>query len=135
MLSEAIADAVEKLIGQLTQAAHENAKAKGFYGVPFNVAEKLALIHSEISEVLEEFRDGAEPASIRYECELGKAECPDKACRLCEQGIPAGIPIELADVVIRVFDLAGYYGIDLGRAIVQKMLYNQHRPIRHGKKF
>ena len=124
-------------LNDLARRAHENAIAKGFYDAPFNVAEKLALIHSEISEVLEAFRagDGGEPAVIRYECELGKAECPRKACRLCEQGIPSGIPIEIADVLIRLLDLVGYLNVNLAEAVAIKMDYNEKRPRLHGKKF
>jgi NTP pyrophosphatase (non-canonical NTP hydrolase) len=35
--------------------------------------------------------------------------------------------VELADAVIRIFDLAGAYGMDLGEAIAEKMAYNQSR--------
>lgn len=45
-----------------------------------------------------------------------------------------GIPSELADTVIRIFDLCGYYGIDLETAILEKMKYNKVRPYRHGGK-
>lgn len=41
---------------------------------------------------------------------------------------------ELADVVIRCFDLAGDYDLDLTRAIVFKLMYNQTRGYRHGGK-
>jgi NTP pyrophosphatase (non-canonical NTP hydrolase) len=40
---------------------------------------------------------------------------------------------ELADTIIRVADLAGYLGIDLGRAVHQKMRRNRERPRKHGK--
>lgn len=49
---------------------------------------------------------------------------------------PEGVPSELADIVIRAMDIAEFYGIDLGRAILEKMEYNQARPYKHGgKKF
>jgi NTP pyrophosphatase (non-canonical NTP hydrolase) len=35
--------------------------------------------------------------------------------------------VELADAVIRIFDIAGAYGMDLGEAIAEKMAYNQSR--------
>lgn len=35
--------------------------------------------------------------------------------------------VELADAVIRIFDLAGAYGMDLGGAIAEKLAYNAHR--------
>lgn len=44
------------------------------------------------------------------------------------------IPIELADVIIRVLDYCGYAGIDIDAAISQKHEYNKTRPYRHGGK-
>ncbi len=44
------------------------------------------------------------------------------------------IPFELADIVIRVFDMCGHYGIDLESAIREKMEYNKKRPYKHGGK-
>ncbi len=40
---------------------------------------------------------------------------------------------ELADVVIRVLNLAGSLGIDLDKRIADKMEINRGRPIKHGK--
>ena len=47
---------------------------------------------------------------------------------------PEGIPIELADVIIRVLDLCGRYGIDIEAAIREKHAYNLTREHRHGGK-
>lgn len=77
--------------------------------------EKLCLIHSELSEALEEYRDGRGYTEIYH-----------------KEGKPEGIPIELADVAIRLFDLAGIYGIDLAGAISIKQQFNNTRPYRHG---
>lgn len=51
--------------------------------------------------------------------------------------------VELADVAIRLFDLAGAMRIDLAGAIVEKMAYNtkrkdhqpENRALEGGKKF
>ncbi len=105
----------------LTQIAFENAKAHGFheYGPQGpNNAEKLALMHSEISEALEEIRAGHPVAEVRF-----------------ENGKPEGVPVELADVVIRIADFCGLHGIDLETAIALKHSYNRSRPMRHGKAF
>ena len=49
-------------------------------------------------------------------------------------GKPEGIPIELADAIIRIFDYCGYAGIDIDAAITQKHEFNKTRPYRHGGK-
>lgn len=70
-------------------------------------AEKLALIHSEVSECLE---------AVRNNDDFNEAE-------------------ELADTLVRLLDYAGGFGIDLSGAYYRKMLANYERPFRHGKKF
>lgn len=64
-------------------------------------------------------------------------EAPDEEAahvmRRREDGKPEGVPAELADIVIRVFDMAKAYGIDLADAIEEKMAYNMTRPHKHGR--
>ena len=74
---------------------------------PMCFATKLALVHSELSEALEADR---------------KDLMDDKLPHL------HGRATELADAVIRIFDLAGAYNIELGEAIEQKMAFNKVRP-------
>lgn len=80
------------------------------------VAQKLCLIHSEISEAMEGHRKG-----------LMDDHLPDRTM----------LEVELADAVIRAFDLAGALGLDLGGAIAAKLAYNQqradHRPENRAK--
>jgi NTP pyrophosphatase (non-canonical NTP hydrolase) len=42
---------------------------------------------------------------------------------------------ELADIIIRVCDLAGGLNVDLEQEIVKKMEINKNRPYKHGKEF
>ena len=46
-----------------------------------------------------------------------------------------GVPMELADAVIRCFDMAYVFGIDLEAAIKEKHAFNKTRPYLHGRKF
>lgn len=71
------------------------------------VAQKLCLIHSEISEAMEGHRKG-----------LMDDKLPHRPM----------IEVELADAWIRIADLAGALGLDLGGAIAEKMEFNANRP-------
>lgn len=106
------------MINDLAKRAYENSKNHGFWNEEKNFGEVIALMHSELSEAFEEYRNGKKINETYY-----------------EQGEkPCGIPSELADVVIRVFDFCGGNDIDLEKIILEKMQYNETRPYKHGKK-
>jgi NTP pyrophosphatase (non-canonical NTP hydrolase) len=91
-------------IEQFTKMILKLAEEKGFGTKPedINTMEKIALIHSEVSEVMEAYR---------HKNMNGKD----------------GMAEELADIVIRVFHLAGIYKIDLEKEIFNKMESNKDR--------
>ncbi|MCY9708795.1 hypothetical protein [Paenibacillus alvei] len=122
-----------KTINQLVQEAHQNAVSKGWWEEDRSFGEIIALIHSEASEALEDYRNRKKPIEAWYEKEVdGEKIVADR--QRTPEWKPCGIPSEFADVVIRVFDACGRYGIDLERAIAEKMAYNATRPQRHGGK-
>ena len=123
-------------IPELVERAHENAVEHGFWDPAPDFGTAIALIHSELSEALEEMRAGnrVRPGDrtpmVYYSGGGYVATGPTKACVK-----PEGVAIELADAVIRIADLCGYMGIDLESAIALKMEYNENRPFKHGKLF
>ena len=104
---------------------HELAVKKGWWtinGIDDNVTEKsigeqFANFHGEVSEAWEEHRNGKLMSEVYY-----------------KDGKPEGIPIELADLIIRVLDTCSAYNIDIEKAIGIKHEYNETRSFRHGGK-
>lgn len=105
----------------LIDEAHGMAIRKGWYDADLaarTFAEECALFHSEVSEALEAYRDGNDPAEMW----------------LGDGGKPEGVPAELADVIIRIADTCGARGINLVGALRAKLDFNATRPHRHGGK-
>lgn len=118
-----------KDLNQLADEVHQNAINHG-WAADRNPYEILALIHSEVSEALEELRKGFAPDDLFFEVpgDLGLTK------RYAPGLKPAGVPSELADVIIRVLDACGAWGVDIQQAVDLKMEYNRSRPYRHGGK-
>ncbi len=122
-----------KGLQELSVEAYENSKDKGFHDNPKSFGDDIALMHSELSEALEDYRAGRAPNEIWYEeADGSKHESfaePGTALRK-----PCGIPSEMADVIIRVLDFCGKYDIPIERAVWEKMRFNSTRPRMHGGK-
>lgn len=108
-----IGEVYGQAMSDVAVVVHQSCIDAGWYtdlntGEPLerNVPEMLALIHSEISEALEGYRKDSMDSHL-----------PEH---------PA-IDVELADAVIRIFDLCGYLNIDIGHVIDEKFDYNQRR--------
>ncbi len=112
---------------EFQQACYDNAEEHGFHKdddyedkelMSLQISRRLLHIIREVSEAHDLHHRGYEPAA---EWLVGEK--------------PEGMSIELADVVIRVADMAATYGIDLGSAIERKMKYNKGREFLHGKAY
>ena len=133
-------------ISELVTRAHENAVKHGFWDPAPTFGTAIALIHSELSEALEEEREGR--PLVWYKCNeaesvMACAPRDEYDCRMYGQETicqyrnskPEGVAVELADAVIRIADLCGYLGIELENVIAEKMDDNEGRPYKHGKRF
>lgn len=131
---------------RLIKEAHANAVKHGFWADPEqrDVATKIALIHSELSEALEEFRlsnaeRGGGLGEILYACTVTRHRQREAICHELGGGTlhkPEGFVVELADAAIRIFDLAGWMGWKLNKAtgyaiagLVPAKLAHLHRDV------
>lgn len=117
-----------RAITSLSKELHQAQYEKGFwYGVwrldgqptLSAIEQKLLLIVGEVAEAHEELRSNVDPKHAYYR----------------DDGKPEGFAFELADVFIRLADLAGALGIDLGTVVREKHEFNQTRPHKHGRQF
>ena len=118
-----------KYLNELARQCHATSRDHGFWPVDYRagadkiatpeqqylLGHKIALIHSELSEALEDVRTGS--------VELTKEN----------SGKMHGVPSELADVLIRTLELMHAMGTDIEAVVLEKMAYNRNRPRMHGK--
>jgi len=108
-------DDIKDMFRYLAQQCLRIANEHGF--TEATPGEDIALMHSELSEALEDIRNDRWLPMLEG-----------------EKRKPVGLPSELADVAIRLFHFCGKHNIDLGAAIIEKMAYNESRPYKHGGK-
>ena len=104
-----------ELWGWVEKKIYRTNRLKGWLSQERRDGELIALIHSEVSECLEYLRHD-NPASDHVPEISGAEE-------------------ELADVIIRIMDIAYNKKWNIPKALFLKMEYNKTRPYRHGKKF
>ncbi len=114
----------------------ENNRKLGWYDDGRTVGDDVALIHSEVSEILEAWRAWLMEDKTREKCmhehpedSLDGSYChPNHVCK------PEGVGSECADVAIRLMDACKRWGIDLDFEIDRKITFNETRSFRHGNK-
>ena len=105
-------------LAELIDESHSTAREKGWWENPRPFGEIIALFHSEVSEAFEAYRAGSDLTAIEID----------------ENGKPEGVPVELADLLIRIADFCGGHDIPLEQALRIKLAYNRTRAYRHGGK-
>jgi hypothetical protein len=104
-------------LNDFAKEIHENAKNHGWWDQERSFGDILALVHSEISEALEEYRKGK--SHVYFEKGTSK---------------PEGISVELVDAMIRILDFMAKENVDIEKILIMKHEYNKTRSYKHGGK-
>ena len=128
-------------IKELCKKAHQNALEKGFWDVDKHVKE-FEKAYKDYGRSLKKEKgnfilgvcDGLTNAFMTQKLMLIVTELGE-AVEALRKNDKDNFEEELADTCIRIFDLCGSLGIDLEKAITEKMVRNEKRPYKHGKQF
>lgn len=123
-------------IKEISKEIYQNNKAKGFWDEKRNVGEMLMLVVSELAEALEADRKGGKfnLTPMGQEILIQEEDNEDFKSQFVLH-VKDSFEDELADAVIRLFDMSAGLGIDLEWHIAAKMRYNKLRPHKHGKAY
>lgn len=100
-------------------------EANGWFENDRTVGDDIALLHSEVSEMFEAYRDHG----LADFTEQGFDGVGNEV-----EGKPEGFGSECADVLIRLLDTCERRGIDLDFEYARKIMHNRTRGHRHGGK-
>ena len=116
----------KKTINELRDRIHDESLAAGWYTKPDAVKQILTDQDPELGEYFEMMREIGYLALIHAEV----SEAVEGSRKgLMDSHLPHrnSTEVELADTIIRIFDLCGRRDYDIGGAIVEKLRYNRER--------
>lgn len=139
-------------LNELAREVYKNAVDHGFYEAEMDMidavggdldrsialqhfvfAQRIALIHSELSEALEADRNNRFARNVgTVEIALERNTSYESVFRAA---IKDSVEDEIADALIRILDLCAARNIDIGTHVRLKMAYNSGRPRKHGKAY
>ena len=129
-------------IKETMQAIHQINLEKGFWEdkATRNVGEVLMLCVSELAEALEAHRKNRKADLPAYHNAIAALSPQEKLeakaiNTLFKNHIKDSFEDEIADTVIRLFDMSEAFGIDLEWHVQQKLAYNKSREHKHGKAY
>lgn len=106
---------------ELVEKIHSNAVAKGFWDTKYPPMHWLALVVTELSEAIEAYRSGEKRPIALYREELEKSGCDfDKMA--FEELVKDSKEDELADAVIRLYDVIGGFESDLSIVVEEEFM-------------
>ena len=133
-------------LNKLSKQIYESNKLRGFDASKENIGQTLMLVVSELAEALEADRKDKRKMLNVFEQDLDYAklsisdfETENENCdwlkNRFETTIKDTFEDEIADSLIRLFDLCGAFGIDIDKHVDLKLRYNSTRSYKHGKKY
>ena len=115
-------------LNSIVVEAHDNARYHGFYD-DIDAAIGYLGRHDQPAMAAIVKRDFVLSQLAKVASEVGEAVQAIQRHDINS----AELEEELADIIIRVADLAGFMDINLGRAVHRKTMVNRSRPRKHGK--
>jgi NTP pyrophosphatase (non-canonical NTP hydrolase) len=103
----------------------------GWFDESRTVGDGIALLHSEVSEAFEAWREtGFADATKEVRC----PDCGGTQCKGLPLPKPEGFGSEMADILIRLLDECTRHNVDLAGEFTRKLAYNKTRGFKHGGK-
>jgi NTP pyrophosphatase (non-canonical NTP hydrolase) len=124
---------------EFSKDIHQGNVKRGFYDDPKEIGTVLMLIVTELAEAMESYRannrlGAGKLESIQWNSNLNE-DFTEEDINQFKLVVKDTFEDEIADTIIRLFDLCGWLDIDIHKHIILKLKYNSTRPYKHGKAF